>query len=339
MAQRQHQVPRGYLNRFGDDGAVLVRWRDGKVYRTGTRAVAVECGFYDLPDGHGGTWSGVEALLADADGAAVTAMRSIDASGLPPATGSEERGAMSEFIALQMTRTTAKREQAMFPERYASWAGDRPLTQELVAEYLEREHLGFTPTDGEARGAWILLTKALEDGPAETRFAIELMMQMVFALVPRLDAMHWTLEEDRKGRLITSDTPAVLWRTPSKRDEVEGIGIDNTDEIRFPLDPHKQLVLSKRLRTATARITPERVRSCNADMANACHRFLVAHPAQLTQIESLRLTARHAVIRFNTGPMFVPNEGGGGYRRKAGSEVLQVWHPRGSHVATQPRRR
>jgi hypothetical protein len=39
-----------------------------------------------------------------------------------------------------MTRTTEYRERAMFPERVARWVDDRVLTQDLMAEYLEREH-------------------------------------------------------------------------------------------------------------------------------------------------------------------------------------------------------
>ena len=69
-AKRHHQVPRAYLNRLGSDGKVRVRWRDGKAYEISTLNVAVESGFYDVPDPEGGDSSRVEAELAVADGAA-----------------------------------------------------------------------------------------------------------------------------------------------------------------------------------------------------------------------------------------------------------------------------
>lgn len=68
-SKRHHQVPRAYLNRFARDEMVRVRWRDGKAFETNTLNVAVESGFYDIPDGQGQLSSVVEdATLADIDG-------------------------------------------------------------------------------------------------------------------------------------------------------------------------------------------------------------------------------------------------------------------------------
>ncbi len=112
----------------------------------------------------------------------------------------------------------------MFPERVAEWAGEREITQALVTEYLELEHLGFAPKDPEATGAFVYVSHALRDGAASPAFAIRMMLRMVEALVPRLLAMNWTVEMDRKEQLITSDVPIVIWRTPTPRDDYEGIG-------------------------------------------------------------------------------------------------------------------
>jgi hypothetical protein len=83
----------------------------------------------------------VEAELAVVDGAAAEAMAAIDRSGALPTEGSAARFTLAVFLGLQMARTTQHREQVMFPERVAEWAGGREITEDLVAEYLERVHL------------------------------------------------------------------------------------------------------------------------------------------------------------------------------------------------------
>src|SRR5664280_1637828 len=160
-AKRHHQVPRAYLNRFGLDGTVRVRWRDGKAYETSTLNVAVESGFYDVPNPEGGTSSRVEAELAVVDGAAAEAMAGVDRSGSLPTEGSDARFTLAVFIGLQISRTTQHREQVMFPERVAEWAGEREITQDLVAEYLELVHLGFRPRPREAEAAHLFISIVL----------------------------------------------------------------------------------------------------------------------------------------------------------------------------------
>lgn len=313
------------MRRFGLDDRVLVRRRDFRIFETSTLNGAVESGFYDVPDASGGKSSRVEDTLAVVDGAAAEAMAVIDRLSLPPAEGTEERFTLTVFLALQMTQTTQHREQVMFPERVAEWSGERELTETLVTEYLEREHLGYAPSDREAAGAFLYVSQALKDGAASPEFAIRMMLRMVEALVPRLLAMNWTVETDRKEQLITSDVPIVIWRAPTPRDDYEGVGIDNAEELRSPLDPGKQLVLSRQKRTPSARIPSARARSCNADMASGCHRFIIGRPNQRSQVEGVRLDEWHPVIRFNTGPLIVMGPNG---RKVREGEALQMWFPR-----------
>jgi hypothetical protein len=148
-----------------------------------------------------------------------------------------------------------------------------------------------------------------------------MMLESMEKIAPVLDGMWWTVESDRKERLITSDAPLIIWRKPSPRDEYEGVGVANAEEIRFPLDPGKQLVLTHGRRTTTARIDAERVREVNADVASACHRFVVAHPRNTDEARAPALTGDRPVIRFNSGPLYIEGE------RQEG-EVLHTWVPR-----------
>lgn len=324
--KRQHQVSRGYLNRFGIGDSVFVRRRDGRTFESNTLNVAVESGFYDVPDSLGGKSFEVEHMLADLDGVAVEILAGIDVDGVPPAEGTRQRLALAVVLAFQLARTTEKREEILFATRVSEYADGREITQELVANYLEQEHLGFPPRKNEAEAAWIYVNEWLKEPSTGTKeFAIGLMLASVDIFTTRLLAMNWTIEIDRKERFITSDVPVVLWRAPSRRDDYQGFGLETAEELRFPIDPSKQLVLSRKARTPAVRITSERVRICNRDMADRCHHFLVARRDQRAIVESLSLASRRPVIRFMIGPLWVMGPDG---RKVRESEVLQMWIPR-----------
>ncbi len=236
-------MPRAYLERFASDGRVRVRRRDGTSFESDPINVAVESGFYDVSDGSGGTSSEVEEWLARVEGPAHTALTGIDQTSRPPAPGSEAREKLALFLALQMTRTTQHRERVLFPKRVADWAGDRRLTKDLVADYLRTEHLGFAPHEREVEGAFSYVSEHLKDpGVVTPTFAVEMMFQSADELVERILALKWTVEVDRRGGFITSDVPVIPWRKVTRRDNHEGLGIDRAEELRFPLDPSKQLV-------------------------------------------------------------------------------------------------
>lgn len=324
--KRHHYVPRLYLERFSDDGLLFVRWRDGKTFSTGAANVAVETGFYDLELEHGSRSKLVERVLADVEGLSAEVLRTIDETGAAPEPGTSDREVFSVFLALQHTRTPEQRERVMFPERLSEFLGDRELSRDLVAEYLEAEHLRFHPEEREIQAAFDFATVALREPRVMTAtFSMELMFRTVEQLAPVIDGLNWTVEHDRKGRFVTSDAPLVIWRQPSVRDSFEGVGIGNAEEVRYPLDPTKQLVLTTKQRPPSVRITSDRVAGCNQDLLAGCHRFVVAHPRLERQVAELHLKPHRPVLRFNTGP---------GYERQPdGSyvsigEVLHTWVPR-----------
>ncbi|HCG00402.1 MAG TPA: hypothetical protein DEV93_07630 [Chloroflexi bacterium] len=325
--KRQHFVPRSYLARFADDDVVLVRRRDSKIFTANPSKVAVECGFYDVADFTGGGKSSrVEEMLASIDDAAINALRTIDETDLPPPEGTDDRQVLSIFLALQNTRTPEQRARIMFPAKVAEYAGSRKLTKEVVYEFLERIHLGFPPSDNEAQAAFDFVSIALSDPRVLTaEFAIQAMFGSVKYVAPVIAAMNWTLEIDRKQQFVTSDLPFIFWRAPTIRDQFEGVGVNNAEELRFPLDPGKQLVITKRKRTATARISPERARACNADTASACYRFIVGRPSQQTLVKRPHMDQGRPVVRFNTGPLYAVHSDG---TKKYDGDVLHMWVPR-----------
>lgn len=295
--------------------------------------MAVETGFYDIPDGEGGKSDVVETwLLAEgAEGPASRAIRLVDRSGQPPPEGSAEHAALARFLALQITRTTAHREGHVFPRRVIDWAQGREVTRDVVADYLEHEYLGFKPRDPEIEGAFVVVSQAIQEPEVLTDdWAVRMMLQSAGNILPILLALQWTIEVDRKHGFITSDTPLVLWLKRTDRDNIEGLGPANSDEIRFPLDPGKQLVMSRRKRPPVLEVAVHRVRRSNRDLASSCHRFIVGSPNSRAQITAQRLAARRPVIRFWSGPWAAP--GPDGRMQKQEGDVIQIMAPRRAGV-------
>lgn len=327
VPRRHHFVPRAYLERFGHDGRVLVRRRDKpRPFTTSVANVAVETGFYDSQTADG-QWSvALERLLAGVDGAGIAAIRTVDHEMRPPAVGSKSRGMLATVLAIQFTRTPMLREQVLVPQRFAAYAGDRPVDRELVARFLSDVHLGFRPDDNEVDAAYLFLEYVLRSKEIPTReFAVQMMLKCVDHVQPALLRKHWSLEVARKPRLITSDAPLALWRRPNSRDEFEGVGVEDAEEIRFPLDPSKQLVLAESERDEVVAIEPDRVRACNSDLAHACHKLIVGHPNRPKPIVAPKLRPIRPVLRFNRGPLYRKRADGTAFKD---GEVLHFWIPR-----------
>lgn len=203
---------------------------------------------------------------------------------------------------------------------------------DYAAEYLESVHLGFPPEPGEVDGVYTIVSVAVRDEPhtLKEEFAVEMMLRSGYELSRYLLGLNWSLEFDRRREFITSDSPVVVWRKPTHRDQFEGIGPENADEMRFPLDPGKQLVFSRRQRRATLDVEVHRVRRSNRDMAGACHRFIIGDPSHRAQVDAQRLHARRPVVRFAVGPLMAP--GPDGRPRATGQEVVHMWVPRSADV-------
>lgn len=330
--KRHHQVPRFYLERFSDSGKVTVRWRDGRTYATSPVNVAVESGYYDIPDGVGGVSKEIENGLADIETMADQVFKAIDRSGQLPSPSDPDTATLALFVGLQMARTTSHRERVLFPRRVVDWAAGREVTREAVDEYLSTQYLGFPPEPGEVDGAYTVVRVAMDQEPRTLtdEFAVEMMLTSAIEISRRLLPFNWSIEFDVNRAFMTSDSPVVLWRKPTPRDEYEGLGIENAAEIRFPLDPGKQLVFSRRLRRSRVDVGGHRVRRSNSDMAGAAHRFILGSPQNARQIAAARLDRWRPLIRFNVGPML--QAGTGGQVSMASGDVVHMWTPRRAAV-------
>jgi hypothetical protein len=322
-----HYVPQAYLKGFGRDNRVAVRWRhQEKIIVANVRDVAGETGFYETEVG-GVPSIETEYYLQRIDDKAFSAIRAIVQAGQVDCALAGTRAALTRFIAVQVTRTPELRERVYFPAKVLKYGAGRSIDEDLVAEYLEQVHLGFRPKRGEVKGALMLVQIATAGSLPSQTDAVELSLSVSRALHEVIYRKHWRLEIASAPAFITSDTPVVIWRTPNPRDHYEGIGVENAEEIRFPLDATHQLVLTNdEDPQSTSRVNDERVTACNADLAAACHRFIVGHPDRQEILQQVSLAARRPTARFNVGPGF--ERGSDGSDHYIG-EIFHMWMQRG----------
>ncbi|HEY7583072.1 MAG TPA: DUF4238 domain-containing protein [Acidimicrobiia bacterium] len=321
--KNQHYVPRAYLARWALQGKVFVRWRNGKTFEANPKNVAAETGMYDIEGASPVPSGGLDEALTTIDDQGLLAIREVDDTGKPPKPGSDTRAILAAFIAVQLSRTPEQRERATYPDRVRAYAGGRSITKDLVARFLEEEHLRAKPSEQEVEGAYIFAT-AGESGAVGSAEAFHLMFLALPEMIAALDEMTWRIEVDRKRRLITSDAPVILWAKPSKQDALRGIGVRTAEEIRFPLDPGKQLVLSRRGSATSSRVSGQRARECAIDAANACYRFVIGSPAHRAAISQIRLSPYRPPLRFNVGSAVRVNPDGS---REEMGDILHVWVP------------
>jgi hypothetical protein len=327
-AKLHHYVPQAYLARFGADCQVKVRRRPpGSTHRSHVKNVAAQTGFYTLTNEDGSASLVVEERLSDLENAGIQAIRTIDETGEPPAVGSEDRETLCLYLAVQMARTPKKRTAVLFPHDVEAYAADRPVDRALIAEYLERRHLGSKPSAGEVEGAWTFFhgTRS-ERGANPQNEAVVATLGSIAPYLRHFRARHWRLETCRKPAFLTSDAPLVLWWPPTELDDQRGGGLENAAELRFPLNPYHQLVLVPGTGTSVRDVGPARAAACNQDLADSCERVIVGHPDRHAWLERPELRERGPVLRFNMAPLL--NQLPDGRVEETGRDVLHLWTTR-----------
>jgi hypothetical protein len=323
--KRHHFVPQFYLRRWSTDGKVAVRRRDGRQFLSSVEGVGAINGFYDFETAAGQVSKDVEKYFAsEVEAPAATALGFIDEAHRPPSLGSDERRALSRYVAFQMTRTPERRAQVLFAEHVRSFLVGRELTKELMEEFLETEHLGVVPQPSEVQGAFDFAGHQLATiGVPSKEEAMQILLDVASQMAAVLELRHWSLAVDRKRRFITADQPVALWHPPSERDAYQGVGLMEAPQIRWPLDPGHCLLVSKTPRPEVTRLTPTEVRSWNQHAARKCNEYVIGEPSRATPLNEVELHARGPRIRFNNGPLIERDHNG--QRVTTDKEILHMW--------------
>jgi hypothetical protein len=196
-----------------------------------------------------------------------------------------------------------------------------------MERFLVDVYLRETPTETEVQGALDFVNyQIMRIGVPTKREAFSILFESASEqLAPRLDRMAWSVETSREPVFFTSDRPVVKWRHPKRRSIGTGVGIENADEIRFPLSPKHLLVLRPSYPDrARYCIEPERARKVNRHLAAGCYKAVISRSDDPT-IDNLALEPASPVMRFNSGPLYRRDENG--ELVDTGQEILHTYEP------------
>ncbi|WP_370629553.1 DUF4238 domain-containing protein [Mycolicibacterium sp. BK634] len=203
------------------------------------------------------------------------------------------RSLLAVFMAVQLMRTLKHSNEINFIANVVSNAAEGTVSQDVVREYLQKLD-GRDPSDSEVYAAWSFITGAPEPVPTVDE-AVSISMNIaVTQIAPRLEARRWTVRNFRKPDLMTNDCPVHKWSRPTRHPRLEGVGIENAEEVRFPLSPSALLVMTR----GGAEPSNTSLRLVNAEICRQAHQFVVATPENLSSLNQLALAKWPPRIRF-----------------------------------------
>ena len=268
-----------------------------------------KAGFYTITDADGKPSELIEEVLAEIEAEAKLALDRIDQGVFPP-TG-EDRSVLALFIALQITRG---RESRHFAEEVQDFAA-KLLLQGLSREEARtrfHDNTGRYPSDHE-------LDQIMEVIEDPDRFRIvphpnELIQGMLRIadnhLRPVIEEKSWHLMEIPKRAFLTSDHPVVFWRTPREENRCIGVGLATADEIYFPLDPYRTLILLPQSDGLPERLpgTPQAAKIQNQLVAGYSYEWLFHHPKH-DPLRKIVVSADRPLSYVNDTPVYYRGRG------------------------------
>lgn len=229
-----HTVPKFYLKGFKEDDGHIMVWhrKDGKIYQKALKYASTSPGYYTVLDKDKNESDMIENFYSSIESNAKPVFDKMTCI-FPqvPVYGSEERTAMSIFLATQFTRTKQSRRKAQLLHDYIyklhkiiSLANQKtPLSQKQINFINNPHEMGelVEPQD-------IFIRSELESSSE---------------LIPLFYCRQWTIVSFSESKLITSDSPIVLL----PRKDRPPVGLANAPEYWFPLDSRHLLILSEPL--------------------------------------------------------------------------------------------
>jgi hypothetical protein len=307
----QHYVSRFYLRGFADENrrlAVIDRG-SGRIRATPIKRAAAQEHFYTVETEAGQQEFTVEAMLGWLENRAAPVLPKIR-SGDP--LDEQEREDLLVFMTFQIVRgpdhRTIHRQLVDYWAKFqaASWPKDPDGMRELLRQASDTE-----PTDEDVQKAmdWAAQPDKWEVEPHQNE-SIKIMLDVAQELYPALASRQWNLMEFEEPLLVTSDRPVFHWSKPKPSDKFRGTGFANADEVRFPLDAWRMLILTLEGPAITARLGPEWAWELNKTTVGWCHDSVYGRPGnpQLRELAKLVVGRRRPGIEIiDGGQRIVPD--------------------------------
>jgi hypothetical protein len=244
VGSKHHLLPSFYLERFARNGRVAVIDPRTHVRRVSPISdTAAERDFYTSVTKDGQLSGAMEQLLGAVEGDAARAIRNV-ASIFGGGAGFEDRHAIALLLAFQMNRGRSARKRL---ELFAD------LTTRLLAEGIDTEERartaftsrGLEPTLEDVADALDVTTRLDEfEFILDPNDHISMMGQIALDALPYIVNRSWTIVEFPAPALITSDEPVSMF-TSGPHGPEESLGLANAEELYFPLDPKRALILGR----------------------------------------------------------------------------------------------
>jgi len=186
-SQLQHYVPRFLLNNFsvGESSQIFVFDKhEDRIFKTTTRNVAAEHGFYDLPEDSPGV---LEQKLSDLEARAADIINAVLQAESLAAVSLADRSTLSLFCAVQFLRSKQ--------QRLALEQMDVKLQEALRAKGIDPDNVGnYRPFK-----------------PGEAKYLSLNILQSAGTYAPHFHDKMWLLFKSTQGAFYISDNPVVLY--------------------------------------------------------------------------------------------------------------------------------
>jgi hypothetical protein len=304
IGARHHRLPRFYLERFANEReqVATIDRRTGIRRTTAIKETAAEKDFYTAINTEGEKDGKTEHLLSHIEGNAARAIRNILSPGLglfPPQP--QDRADLCLFLAFQKVRGKLTRKRIeMLGDLWARGQIPADMTSEQAAAWLRAHEQEVTP---ESVTEMVELSASMDDfefvpDPNAHLSAMgDIALRISELLLPR----PWWVAEYDTPALLTSDEPVALHFRDHSRPPGHDRGIAYADEIWFPLDPRRLLILGRpddRLPEQHLRPPADTAATVNLTVAAGAYECIYMHPAQ-NHLKGLRIPKPGAILQIN----------------------------------------
>lgn len=294
VGARHHHVPRFYLERFANKRLQIttVDRRTGARRMAAIKETAAEKDFYTAINAEGEKDGKTEHLLSHIEGNAARAIKNIlnpIFPLFPPQP--QDRADLCLFLAFQKVRGKLTRKRIeMLGDLWARLQIPAGMTSEQATAWLQANEQEVTP---ESVQQMVELSGSLDhfefvpDPNAHLSVMGGVALRISELLLPR----PWWIADYGTPALLTSDEPVTLHFGDRSRPPGHDRGIAYADEIWFPLDPRRLLVLGRPgdpLPEQRLRPPAETAVTVNLAIAVGAYENIYMHPAQ-DHLKGLRL--------------------------------------------------
>lgn len=244
VGARHHTVPRFYLEYWANaDGHVdVVEKPGGRRYTTVPKTASAETDFYTYIDLDGKPAGHMEQVLGVIEGGAAAAIDRITHpifGQFPPPPN--DRLDIATFIAFQKVRGKRRRREIETQADLHMKLRFSGLDSDAVKRLLEEQYGHASPEQIAEMDEFVASLDEYEFVPDPNEH-VRMMGGLAREIFPRLLRRHWYLAVFPEAILITCDEPVMLYtQDPSP---LRGYGVNDADEIWFPLNPSMLLILT-----------------------------------------------------------------------------------------------